>query len=94
MAEQILDKARDVVEGTIDFDGQRRAEGYATILLALTGLIAFNIGYALQDIRLCMYVGLSGTLLTFLVAVPSWPFYNTNPVKWLPVGSGLKARGG
>lgn len=35
-----------------------------------------------------MYVGLGGTALTFLLVVPPWPFYNKNPVKWLPAGSG------
>ncbi|KAI9897573.1 hypothetical protein N3K66_007429 [Trichothecium roseum] len=87
MAEQVLDKMRDVVEGEIDFDGQRRSEIIATLFLALSGLIAFNVGYAKEDIKLAIYIGLGGTALTFLLAVPPWPFYNRNPVKWLPAGT-------
>ncbi|KFA65413.1 hypothetical protein S40285_00469 [Stachybotrys chlorohalonatus IBT 40285] len=89
MAEEILDSLRDIVEGQIDFDGQRRAEVVATILLAVTGLLAFNIGYTLQDIQKAVYVGLGGTLVTFLIAVPAWPMWRKNPIKWLPAGSGL-----
>jgi signal peptidase complex subunit 1 len=45
----------------------------------------------LQDIKLAVYVGLIGTAAVFVVAVPPWPFYNRNPVKWLPVGGGATA---
>ncbi|POR33581.1 Uncharacterized protein TPAR_06213 [Tolypocladium paradoxum] len=89
MAEQLLlDKARDLVDGHIDFDGQRRAEGFATLLLAASGLLAFNVGYHYQDIEKAVYIGLGGTVLTFLLVVPPWPVYNKNPVQWLPAGSG------
>ncbi|KAG9252775.1 microsomal signal peptidase 12 kDa subunit-domain-containing protein [Emericellopsis atlantica] len=89
MAEEILDKVRDVVEGEIDFKGQKRAELIGTLLLAITGLIAFNVGWVKQDIVLAMYLGGAGTALSFIAVVPPWPFYNKDPAKWLPVGSGL-----
>ncbi|RCI10949.1 hypothetical protein L249_5314 [Ophiocordyceps polyrhachis-furcata BCC 54312] len=89
MAEELLDKLHHVVDGPIDFEGQRRAEGFATLLLAASGLLAFNIGYHYQDIQKAVYIGLGGTLLTFLLVVPPWPFYNRNPVRWLPAGTGL-----
>ena len=88
MAEELLDKVRDVVEGEIDFEGQRRSEMVATIMLSVSGLLSLNIGYVRQDIILAMYIGLAGTALTFLVVVPPWPIWNRNPVKWLPVNSG------
>jgi signal peptidase complex subunit 1 len=56
--------------------------------------IAFTVGYILQDITLALYIGLGGTALAFLVIVPPWPFYNTHPVKWLPVaGSEIASQG-
>jgi signal peptidase complex subunit 1 len=94
MADQILDNIRDAVDGQIDFDGQRRAEVVATLLLAITGLLAFNIGYTLQDIQKAVYVGLGGTLVTFLIVVPAWPMWKKNPVKWLPAGAGSRVGGG
>ena len=36
-----------------------------------------------QDIKLALYIGLGGTVLTFLAVVPPWPFYNKNPEPWL-----------
>lgn len=86
MADQLLDQVRDLTEGQIDFEGQKLAEFLATALLAIAGVIAFIVGYIKQDIRLALYIGLSGTALTFLLVVPPWPFFNRHPIKWLPVG--------
>ncbi|KFY10692.1 hypothetical protein V492_04894 [Pseudogymnoascus sp. VKM F-4246] len=86
MADQILEKVRDVVEGQIDFEGQRLAEVLVTIVLGVVGAIAFVIGFVRQDITLALYVGLAGTALAFVIVVPPWPFFNRNPVQWLPAG--------
>ncbi|KAK2039733.1 microsomal signal peptidase 12 kDa subunit [Colletotrichum somersetense] len=87
MADQILDQVRDVAEGQIDFEGQKLADLLATIVLSASGVLSFIIGYLLQDIKLAVYVGLAGTVLTFLLVVPPWPFYKQHPVKWLELGS-------
>ncbi|GAB1320584.1 hypothetical protein MFIFM68171_10794 [Madurella fahalii] len=86
MAEQLLDQIRDVFEGQIDFEGQKLAEFLVNVALTLVGTIAFVVGYILQDIKLAVYVALGGTALVFVLVVPPWPFFNRNPVKWLPVG--------
>ncbi|CAK7207813.1 hypothetical protein SEUCBS139899_010628 [Sporothrix eucalyptigena] len=88
MADQLLDQIRDVAEGQIDFEGQRLCDTLATVLLSIVGAITFVVGYFLQDIKLSVYIALAGTALTFLVIIPPWPFYNKNPVKWLPIGGG------
>ncbi|KAK6834805.1 microsomal signal peptidase 12 kDa subunit [Apiospora arundinis] len=79
MAEQILDQVRDLVDGQIDFKGQNLAEIISTLMLSLVGAIAFFVGYLLQDIALALKLGLAGTVVTFLVVVPPWPFFNRNP---------------
>lgn len=38
MADQLLEKARDVFEGQIDFEGQRLAEFLTTVLLSIVGV--------------------------------------------------------
>jgi signal peptidase complex subunit 1 len=54
--------------------------------------VAFIVGYALQDIKLALFITLGGTALTFFIVVPAWPFYNKHPLKWLPVkGAGPAA---
>ncbi|KAM7199831.1 Microsomal signal peptidase 12 kDa subunit (SPC12) domain containing protein [Rhypophila sp. PSN 637] len=91
MAEQLLEQVRDLAEGQIDFEGQKLAETIANVALSLVGAIAFIVGYILQDIKLALLIALGGTALTFVVVIPPWPFYNRNPVKWLPVGGGAAA---
>ncbi|KAI1468194.1 SPC12-domain-containing protein [Daldinia caldariorum] len=86
MAEQLLDQVRDAVDGQIDFEGQKLAEILATVVLSIVGGISFLAGFILQDITLALKIGLVGTALTFLLVVPPWPFFNSHPVKWLPVG--------
>lgn len=86
MADQLLDKVRELAEGQIDFEGQRLAEWLATALLAAVGAVSFLVGFFLQDIKLALYIGLAGTALTLLAVVPPWPLFNRHPVKWLPVG--------
>jgi len=94
MADQLLDKVREVAEGQIDFEGQRLAEFLATAMLATAGAIAFLVGFILQDIKLALYIGLGGTALTFALVVPPWPMFNKNPVQWLPVaGSEIASQG-
>jgi hypothetical protein len=56
--------------------------------------VAFIVGYILQDIKLALYIGLGGAAFTFIVVVPPWPFFNRNPIKWLPVaGSEIAPQG-
>ncbi|KAI1078485.1 SPC12-domain-containing protein [Whalleya microplaca] len=86
MADQLLDQVRDVVDGQIDFEGQKLAEVLATAVLSIVGAVSFLVGFFLQDIALALKIGLGGTALTFLLVVPPWPFFNRHPLKWLPVG--------
>ncbi|KAL1614386.1 hypothetical protein SLS54_009813 [Diplodia seriata] len=101
MADDLLEKARDLFEGQIDFDGQRLAELLTTALLTTAGvsprlyrnsepfsdstqIVAFVVGYSTQDIALALRILLGGAVLTFVAVVPPWPFFNKNPVNWLP----------
>ncbi|CAK3934358.1 signal peptidase complex subunit 1 [Lecanosticta acicola] len=81
--DQILEQARTIYEGEIDFEGQRLAEYITYGLLSVVGAIAFLVGYVAQDIYLTLYIGLGGTALAFLVVVPQWPFYNKHPAPFL-----------
>ncbi|KAI9677637.1 MAG: hypothetical protein M1817_006592 [Caeruleum heppii] len=94
MAEQVLSRVQDLLEGPIDFEGQRQAELLTTLLLAAVGAVAFVVGFVLQDIFLCLYTSLAGTILTFLIIVPPWPFFNRHPIQWLPRGSSATAKVG
>jgi len=90
MSNQLLEQVRELTEGQIDFEGQKLAEFLATALLSAVGVISFIVGHIKQDIKLALAIGLIGTAFTFLLIVPPWPFFNTHPVKWLPVGDEQK----
>jgi signal peptidase complex subunit 1 len=47
-------------------------------------ILAFCVGYLTGNVYNCLYTGLGGTALTFVVCVPHWPFYNQNPARFLP----------
>ncbi|EWC48264.1 hypothetical protein DRE_02368 [Drechslerella stenobrocha 248] len=89
--EALQDKFQAVVDG---FIGQKLAEQITTYTLAVSALLGFICGFATQDIRYTVYIGLAGTGLTFLAVVPPWPVYNRDPVKFLAATSGSKSGGG
>ncbi|KAL1995318.1 hypothetical protein VTN49DRAFT_1505 [Thermomyces lanuginosus] len=81
--DDLLAPIQAALEGPIDFHGQRLANTLSTALLTVFGAIAFIVGYIQQDIHLTLWLGLAGTLITLLIVVPPYPFYNRNPEKWL-----------
>ena len=74
-----------------DFAGQRLAEQISTVLLCISGALAFLVGFITQNIYQTLYIGLGGTALTFLIVVPPWPFFNQQPQPWLPPKTGRGA---
>jgi signal peptidase complex subunit 1 len=77
-----MDSVRVLLEGTIDFEGQKLAEKLSVILLTVGAVISFLIGLVSQRIELVIYV-----LFTFLVGcevlvVFPWPFLRRNPIVW------------
>ncbi|KAL2039140.1 hypothetical protein N7G274_008189 [Stereocaulon virgatum] len=93
MADDLLQQAQELFEGQIDFEGQKKTELVSTIILAVSGLLAFILGFVQQNIYVTLWVGLSGAAIAFLVVVPPYPFYNMSPEKWLPKGSGMAGSG-
>ncbi|KAL8802882.1 MAG: hypothetical protein Q9182_003498 [Xanthomendoza sp. 2 TL-2023] len=93
MADQLLQQAQNLLEGQIDFEGQKLTELISTIILAVTGFLAFALGFAQNDIWITLWVGLGGTALTFFIVVPPWPIFNENPENWLRANSGISGAG-
>ncbi|GAA5795822.1 microsomal signal peptidase 12 kDa subunit-domain-containing protein [Helicostylum pulchrum] len=69
----------DIIECTIDFEGQRLAEQFTHILLIASGIVSFVVGYYLQSLQMVMMLFAGGLVLTALVAIPPWPMYNKHP---------------
>ncbi|KAL3458014.1 putative microsomal signal peptidase subunit SPC12 [Aspergillus heterothallicus] len=92
--DDILVPIQDAFEGQIDFQGQQLTEILSTALLILSGAVAFLVGYIFQDLHLTLWTGLAGTVLTGLVVIPPWPFYNKHPEMWLVPLPGSAGRAG
>ncbi|RMZ89925.1 hypothetical protein DV736_g2857, partial [Chaetothyriales sp. CBS 134916] len=91
--DEFLDPIRDVLEGPIDFHGQRLAETLSNSLLIVFSVIAFLAGFVKQDIYLTLWTGLAGFLLTLAVVVPPWPVFNQHPEPWLGSKAALLGSG-
>ncbi|KAG2196636.1 hypothetical protein INT46_002344 [Mucor plumbeus] len=69
----------DVLECTIDFDGQKLAEQLTHYLLILSGIVSFIVGYSMQSMQILLIVFTAGLALTASVVIPPWPMYNKHP---------------
>jgi signal peptidase complex subunit 1 len=68
----------------MDFQGQKQAEQLIYRLLVVFAVAGFVAGYVLSSFDLMVYINAAGLGLTVLLVVPNWPFFNRNPLNWLP----------
>ncbi|KAG2192587.1 hypothetical protein INT47_006039 [Mucor saturninus] len=73
----------EIIECTIDFEGQRLAEQLTHVLLTAFGVVSFAIGFYLQSIQMVMAVFAAGLVITALVVVPPWPMYRKHAQPFL-----------
>ncbi|GBF93787.1 signal peptidase complex subunit 1-like [Raphidocelis subcapitata] len=83
----------------MDYEGQKQSEALITRLLVLFAAIGFLGGYAVGSFSLMVAVNAAGLAITLLLVVPDWPWFNRNPLSWLPPlypadGEGAAASGG
>ncbi|CEM31030.1 unnamed protein product [Vitrella brassicaformis CCMP3155] len=67
---------------TMDFKGQYRASIVQSVLIWTVGLVGFVLGFVNQSFRLTFFCILGATVLSAAVCLPSWPWWNMNPVQW------------
>ncbi|EYU42100.1 hypothetical protein MIMGU_mgv1a017104mg [Erythranthe guttata] len=67
----------------MDWQGQKVAEQLMQLMLVIFAVVAFIAGYVLGSFQTMMLVYTAGVVLTSLITVPNWPFFNRNPMKWL-----------
>lgn len=59
------------------------AEQWMQILLLVSAVVAFVTGYVLGSFRLMVLIYAGGVVLTSLIIVPNWPWFNRHPLNWL-----------
>ncbi|KAK7319051.1 hypothetical protein RJT34_03763 [Clitoria ternatea] len=67
----------------MDWQGQKVAELLMQIMLLSFAVIAFASGYVMASFQLMILMYAGGVVLTTLIIVPNWPFFNRHPLKWL-----------
>ncbi|KIP07611.1 hypothetical protein PHLGIDRAFT_89347 [Phlebiopsis gigantea 11061_1 CR5-6] len=82
--EALQAKVQSLVEGKIDFEGQKKVEVLTRVILVAATIISFIVGLALQSLRATFGIFSVTIIVLSLVIVPPWPIYNKHPVKWLP----------
>ncbi|KHJ83220.1 hypothetical protein OESDEN_17083 [Oesophagostomum dentatum] len=75
----------------LDFPGQKAAERTFQVIIVLSGIIGFLIGFSTQQLSHAIYTVLAGAALSALIVLPPWPFlFRKNPIVWQPVTSAEK----
>ncbi|KAM2334185.1 hypothetical protein ACFXTH_011767 [Malus domestica] len=67
----------------MDWQGQKLAEQLMQILLLVFAVVGFATGYITGSFQMMTLTYAGGVVLTTLVTVPNWPFFNRHPLKWL-----------
>jgi len=66
--------------------GQRLAERIYTLILLLFTTVGFVFGFVKEDFGVTTTFWKIGTGLVLLLTVPSWPWFNRNPLPWQKPG--------
>ncbi|KAI0370729.1 microsomal signal peptidase subunit [Pilatotrama ljubarskyi] len=74
-----------LVDGKIDFEGQKLVERIARDALIAATTVSFIAGFAVQSLRVTFGLFALFVVVLSIVAIPPWPMYNRHPVTWLPV---------
>lgn len=67
----------------MDFAGQKLAEFLLVRILVAFGIVGFVVGYATSNFNLMALINAVGFIITVLLVVPDWPWFNRNPLPWL-----------
>ncbi|KAJ9478094.1 Signal peptidase complex subunit SPC1 [Pseudozyma hubeiensis] len=82
-----MESIQKIIDGRIDFQGQRLTDRIMQEGLVLGAVVAFLLGYFTQNMQLCMLTFAFSTLVVALVTVPPWPMYKKHHVEWLPAST-------
>ncbi|XP_064948247.1 signal peptidase complex subunit 1-like [Musa acuminata AAA Group] len=67
----------------MDWQGQKGAEIVMQIMLVVFAIAGLGTGYTIGSFPTMMLTYAGGVVLTALITVPNWPFFNRHPLKWL-----------
>lgn len=65
-----------------DYDGQRKAEYLFELIITLSSVIGFIVGYFMGMFSVTLIILAVGAIFTALLTIPPWPMYRRRPLKW------------
>jgi signal peptidase complex subunit 1 len=68
----------------MDFDGQRRAEKYFQIIIAVFAVVGFVWGYITQMFSQTLYILFAGVAVSSVLTLIPWGMYRRQPLNWQP----------
>ncbi|CAI9775301.1 unnamed protein product [Fraxinus pennsylvanica] len=71
------------VTSPMDWQGQKLAEHLMQLMLVSFAVVAFIMGYVLGSFQTMLLIYAAGVVLTSLIIIPNWPFFNRHPLNWL-----------
>uniref|UniRef100_A0AC34RT17 Signal peptidase complex subunit 1 n=2 Tax=Panagrolaimus sp. JU765 TaxID=591449 RepID=A0AC34RT17_9BILA len=68
----------------IDFPGQQLSERIFQVIIVISSIIGFIVGYFTQELWMTFaIIGVGFTLSNFICLFP-WPCFRRHPIRWLP----------
>lgn len=66
----------------MDFNGQDNAYKVISGIMWGSGVVGFSAGFIMQQFLITFITIAIGSFLALVLAVPSWPMYRRNPIRW------------
>ncbi|CAL9184358.1 unnamed protein product [Musa hybrid cultivar] len=73
----------NMVEATYGLARPKLAIILMQIILVVSTITAFGIGYSIGSFQMMRFTYAGGVVLTALITVPNWQFFNHHHLKWL-----------
>jgi Microsomal signal peptidase 12 kDa subunit (SPC12). len=67
----------------MDYEGQKLCENLFYWIIIIFGSIGWVYGYMEQDFSYVFYAWVVGMVISLILCVPDWPWFNKHPIKWL-----------
>lgn len=70
------------LDKNIDYKGQNLSYKLMIGIFVIGYSISFIVGIKCKNLFYTLCIGIATAVLSFLISVPSWPFYRRNPMKF------------
>ncbi|XP_022672928.1 signal peptidase complex subunit 1-like [Varroa jacobsoni] len=67
---------------SMDFEGQRRAEKIFQLIIALSAVIGFFVGFVFQLFSYSIFTLVGGCILSCMICLFNWPWFQLKPLNW------------